>query len=245
MKYMFLAILVLSLILTGCSNYSEEPINNIQPTQEINTQQQTSTHEETTTIVEEKSEPVYVEYDEEEVLADTKPYLDAIITDNHDLRVLAAEISEGCSDDECRAVEIFDYVVMNYEYISDPRGVELIQSPHDTLEVGGGDCEDLTILYNSLLENVGIETKLVLTKDHAYSLVCGLDVESTNQYVADLLYDTTWDEYYNGIDYYIFDDMDCIVGDGANGYFLGDDSNIEKEEKIAIDPITLTIDFLN
>ena len=42
-------------------------------------------------------------------------------------------------------------------------------------EIGGGDCEDLTILLNSYLENLGIETYLVLTDNHAYTLACDID----------------------------------------------------------------------
>ncbi|MBD3208863.1 transglutaminase domain-containing protein [Candidatus Woesearchaeota archaeon] len=246
------SVLFLSLFLVGCY-YEEETIpyspsntptevnsqDNHQPVIEETIQQTIST-----TSITEKTTTTVIEYDEEEVLEDAEPYINEIITENQDLRVLAAKISKGCSDNECRAVEIFDYVILNYEYISDPRGSEYIQSPFQTMEVGGGDCEDFTILINSLMENVGIETKLVLTEDHAYSLVCDLDVELVNQYVADKLIGTTWDEYYDGIQYYIFDEMNCIVGDGANGYFLGDDAEIEAYEKVVVDPITLEIDFL-
>lgn len=237
-------LLLIILLLVGCSNYDYVEETNPQIENLINVEQENNTPTERVEIIQEEDEPTIVEFYPDEILADAEPYLDEIITENQKLRKFAAEISEGCPDKECRAVEIFDYVIMNYEYIDDPRGSEYIQSPFQTVDIGGGDCEDFTILINSLMENVGIETKLVLTEDHAYSLVCGLDVDTVNNYVADKLIDTTWDEYYDEISYYNFDDMDCIVGDGANGYYLGDDVGMEAYERYAVDPITLTIDFL-
>jgi hypothetical protein len=73
--------------------------------------------------------------------------------------------------------------VENFTYIADPEDGESIQSPSETLDVRGGDCEDLTILACSLLENIGIRTYLVLTESHAYALVSGIDPESLWAYI--------------------------------------------------------------
>jgi len=47
-------------------------------------------------------------------------------------------------------------------YISDPRiKWDFVQYPSETLKLKGGDCDDLSVLYSSLLESIGIETALV------------------------------------------------------------------------------------
>ena len=51
------------------------------------------------------------------------------------------------------------------------------------MQIEGGDCEDLTILLNSLLENIGIVTYLVLTDTHAYSLAYDVDPDGFWPYI--------------------------------------------------------------
>ncbi len=61
-----------------------------------------------------------------------------------------------------KAKLIFNSIVKNIVYTSDPRAsAEYVQFPHQTLELKGGDCDDLSVLFSSLLESVGIETALV------------------------------------------------------------------------------------
>lgn len=57
---------------------------------------------------------------------------------------------------------IFDSFIKNLTYTSDPRAsAEYVQYPKQTLELKGGDCDDLSVCYSSLLESIGIETALV------------------------------------------------------------------------------------
>ncbi|HVO73827.1 MAG TPA: hypothetical protein VMT35_07375 [Ignavibacteriaceae bacterium] len=57
---------------------------------------------------------------------------------------------------------IFDNLVKELVYVSDPRASsDLVQFPHETLKLKGGDCDDLTVCFSSLLESVGIETAIV------------------------------------------------------------------------------------
>ncbi|MHC1605439.1 MAG: transglutaminase-like domain-containing protein [Candidatus Methanofastidiosia archaeon] len=123
----------------------------------------------------------------EDPIAEAIPYLNAIVVFDPGLRALSAQILESCEDPskECRVNAIYRYVVENMKYYSDPRGAEYIQTPQETLQIGGGDCEDLTILLCSLLENVGIKTYMVLTEDHAYSLVCGVDPDNMWKYIGE------------------------------------------------------------
>jgi len=47
-------------------------------------------------------------------------------------------------------------------YTSDPRATaEYVQFPKQTIQLKGGDCDDLSVCYSSLLESVGIQTALV------------------------------------------------------------------------------------
>jgi len=53
-------------------------------------------------------------------------------------------------------------------YVSDPQGIEYVQYPLETLSKRAGDCEDLSVLYATMLESVGIKTKLILLSDHIF-----------------------------------------------------------------------------
>lgn len=57
---------------------------------------------------------------------------------------------------------IFDEMIKGLIYTSDPRASgEYVQFPGETAKLKGGDCDDLSVLFTSLLESVGIETALV------------------------------------------------------------------------------------
>ena len=61
---------------------------------------------------------------------------------------------------------IFNNFVKNLVYTSDPRATaEYVQFPKQTLELKGGDCDDLSVAFSSLLESVGIQTALVDYKE--------------------------------------------------------------------------------
>lgn len=114
-------------------------------------------------------------------------YLDAVITENIDLRDIATSIISDCphADTDCQINEIYRNVVENYKYYGDPRANEFIQDPFETIKVKGGDCEDLAILISSLLENIGIKTYLVFTENHAYGLACGVDLAHLQEEIVD------------------------------------------------------------
>lgn len=61
---------------------------------------------------------------------------------------------------------IFNDFVKMLVYTSDPRAsAEYVQFPKQTIELKGGDCDDLSVAYSSLLESVGIQTALVDYKE--------------------------------------------------------------------------------
>jgi len=112
-----------------------------------------------------------------------KPYIEKIFPDDVQLMELAESIVQDCPDKEGKVNAVYRYIVEDFTYIADPEDGELIQSPFETLDAKGGDCEDLTILACSLLENIEIRTYLVLTENHAYGLVSGIDPENLWSYI--------------------------------------------------------------
>lgn len=112
-----------------------------------------------------------------------KPYIDKIVVNDDELRELASGIVEDYSEKEGKVNAIYRYIVEDFTYVADPEYTESIQSPLETLDLEGGDCEDLAILACSLLENTGIKTYLVLTEDHAYALVSGIDSDNLWEYI--------------------------------------------------------------
>lgn len=144
-------------------------------------QEESSTKKPTTT------QPPVTKIIRDPVIQRAEPYLNEIVFDDINLRKQAASIVSGCpsGDKECQVNTLYRHVVENYDYYSDPRSRELIQSPSETMNIKGGDCEDLTILLISLLENLGINTYFVLTENHAYCLACGMDTEDLYQYIEE------------------------------------------------------------
>jgi hypothetical protein len=133
------------------------------------------------------------------VLRRAGPYIAPIETENATIRAMAASAVSGgpAADKEYEVDHVYRYIVEKYSYYSDPRGREYIQTPAETIAIGGGDCEDLTILLCSLLENLGIRTYLVLTPDHAYCLASGIDVGKLGGYAKQSLLEQIARDYNN------------------------------------------------
>jgi len=64
-------------------------------------------------------------------------------------------------DYEAIADEIFWWVKKNIKFNRDPVPAELIQSPEMTIKVKTGDCDDMVILLDSMMQSVGIPTRYV------------------------------------------------------------------------------------
>jgi len=57
---------------------------------------------------------------------------------------------------------LFNDFVKKMNYVADPRAsVDRVQYPHETLKLKGGDCDDLSVAFSSVLESVGIQTAFV------------------------------------------------------------------------------------
>jgi tetratricopeptide (TPR) repeat protein len=57
-----------------------------------------------------------------------------------------------------------------YEALSrDSTAIDFVRFPFETLDTKGGDCSDLSVLYDSLLESVGVETAYITTPGHIFA----------------------------------------------------------------------------
>ena len=96
------------------------------------------------------------------------------------------------------AIEIFDSLgVYGMTYVSDPKTpfatfsrnrsqVDYIQYPRETLRFRTGDCDDLTALFCSLLENLGVETAMVTVPGHIFALLnTGVPAAKKNEVTGD------------------------------------------------------------
>ncbi|MFZ1517241.1 MAG: transglutaminase domain-containing protein [Ignavibacteriaceae bacterium] len=82
-----------------------------------------------------------------EILSQHKNQLDTVI---------------NATSDFYKAKIIFNAFIKNLTYTSDPRAsAEYVQYPKQTIELKGGDCDDLCVCYSSLLESIGIETAII------------------------------------------------------------------------------------
>ncbi len=127
-----------------------------------------------------------VKYDNiDPLFKQAKQYIKKIITNDNELNAYANSIISNCSseDNECKINAIYRHVIETFTYINDSSDIELIQTPHETIQYREGNCEELSILLISLLENIGIKSYLVLTEDHVYSIACKVDSEKLWEHV--------------------------------------------------------------
>ena len=129
----------------------------------------------------------HFEHFSDPVIERAKPYLSEIVLEDAVLRTQAASITSECpsGNKNCQLNKLYRYIVENYNYYSDPRAKEYIQSPVETMNIKGGDCEDLTILLISLLENIGIDTYFVMNETHVCCLAFVEDTDELWKYIRE------------------------------------------------------------
>lgn len=78
------------------------------------------------------------------------------------VRVTAQRLVSECRsrDALCQVKVLHAYVRDNIKYLADVRNVETLQTPDYTLQEGSGDCDDHSTTLLSLLESVGLQTRL-------------------------------------------------------------------------------------
>jgi hypothetical protein len=61
-----------------------------------------------------------------------------------------------------RAITLLNSFAGKLQYVNDPKKTsDLVQYPSETLSLSGGDCDDMTVCFSSLLNSVGISTAFV------------------------------------------------------------------------------------
>ena len=162
------------------------------------------------------------------------PYLNKIEVDNQSLQDYALFIIQDCQtqDPACLLNQIYRYIVENFEYISDPEDEELIRSPYETIQLKGGDCEDLSILLISLLENIGISSYLVLTDTHAYAIAVDINPLALWPFVENSLLQQFEKDNNETIHQFFSDTIEV----GGGWYYGGDGSNLSD----SFESLTLT-----
>ena len=76
--------------------------------------------------------------------------------------------------------------VQNMDYMTDSesRGVdEYFKYPVEYVWDGGGDCEDSSIMYSTLMDVFGYKAGIVIFKDHCMSIICADGVTGTSESV--------------------------------------------------------------
>jgi len=117
-----------------------------------------------------------------------------------------------------KAKYIFNDFVKELVYTSDPRATtEYVQFPNETIKLRGGDCDDLSVCYSSLLESVGIETALVDYKNTD-------DIRHVN-----ILFNTN-----------LTPDDAKLITENDTKYFVRKDENGEDEIWIPVETTSLT-----
>lgn len=76
---------------------------------------------------------------------------------------LARQIVRSCPVRrfDCEAEHLFRWVRDNMRWVRDVYGVETLATPIRVLEMGGGDCDELSILLASLYMAIGFPVKFI------------------------------------------------------------------------------------
>jgi hypothetical protein len=161
-------------------------------------------------------------YDEvDPIIQQALPYLQKINSNNNDLQDYAQGIISGCSPNnkECQLTALYRYIIQNYE-LNTTNPHQNIQTPQETIQKKSGTHNDLTILLNSLLENININTYLTIIDDHIYTFVPTIDPEKIWVYTESSLIDQVETEWGEPI---IQTYQDSFTIDSLNVWYYGGD----------------------
>lgn len=140
--------------------------------------------------------------------------------EDEDVQDIVTELTEPFPGDYniYEVLALFDYIVNNLSYISDPAERDNWAYCAITLIRGGGDCEDFAILFSSMVGSLGGTTRVYLTETHAFATLYIGD-ESTKNEILDAI------RVYYGTDpnFVVFQDGDdyWLAADPAGALYMG------------------------
>lgn len=85
---------------------------------------------------------------------------DPLVRDTAVSAVQACPVDMEANSEVWKIWQINRWVADNISYVSDPRGHNYFAYAHETLNTGGGDCDDFAILLASLYESVGLDAAI-------------------------------------------------------------------------------------
>ncbi|MBT5016966.1 transglutaminase family protein [Candidatus Peregrinibacteria bacterium] len=92
------------------------------------------------------------------------PNLTAYINgEDETVQKLATVLTQRCDSNEEKAAVLLAFVQSLKYHPDDDKRANFLQPPSFTLAYGGGACDDLTILYASLLESVDINYRVIIS----------------------------------------------------------------------------------
>lgn len=96
-------------------------------------------------------------------------YKKVILPDNPNIRLLASKITtQSCNQNTlCYAKSFFYFTRNDLNYLGDPPD-EYLESPFETLQLKGADCDGLSIFLANLALAIGIPTRLVFIPGHVF-----------------------------------------------------------------------------
>jgi hypothetical protein len=119
-----------------------------------------------------------------------KPDDPSVIRYTRDLLLQTRDSLDGVGTDLepfRKATLLFNAFAGKLIYVSDPKqSADVVQYPAETLRLRGGDCDDMTVCFSSLLNSIGISTAFVDVVPPA---------DSSNSHIY-LLFDTGVDPRY-------------------------------------------------
>jgi len=101
-----------------------------------------------------------------EIIVDHR-YLQLNIYENGEVKTIADMLAKGCDNNDLCEIE------KTFKYVSDLpyKTTSLDKKPDDVINQNGGDCDEKSFLFASLLLQRKHESLLIVTKDHAFIAV--------------------------------------------------------------------------
>jgi hypothetical protein len=93
-------------------------------------------------------------------------------------------------DEACEVERVWDFMVLNCRYVYDPTNIDTFATLKETLNAGGGDCDDAVIGFAALLGSIGFPVigRVISTKAnpeqwvHIYAMV-GLPKDDPTKWI--------------------------------------------------------------